>query len=79
MKGRIAIIKKKLEKKNKEILEKYENGEDEEALELIIKYDSYMEPLVDLTLIGEEKKNEIIKNLLEIKEIPVEERKKENV
>lgn len=79
MKGRIAIIKKKLEKKNKEILEKYENGEDEEALELIIKYDSYMEPLVDLTLIGEEKKNEIIKSLLEIKEIPVEERKKENV
>lgn len=79
MKGRIAIIKKKLEKKNKEILEKYEKGEDEEALELIIKYDSYMEPLVDLTLIGEEKKNEIIKSLLEIKEIPVEERKKENV
>lgn len=79
MKGRIAIIKKKLEKKNKEILEKYEKGEDEEALELIIKYDSYIEPLVDLTLIGEEKKNEIIKSLLEIKEIPVEERKKENV
>lgn len=79
MKGRIAIIKKKLEKKNKEILEKYENGEDEETLELIIKYNSYMEPLVDLTLIGEEKKNEIIKSLLEIKEIPVEERKKENV
>lgn len=78
MKGRIAVIKRKLEKKNEEILEKLKTGEDDEAIELIMKYESYMEPLVDLTLIDEGKKNGIIKALLEITEIPVEKRGQEN-
>lgn len=66
MKGRIAIIKRKLEQKNEEILNLIEKNNKKEAEKKINQLQGYTETLVDLQIMKQERQEEIINELKEL-------------